>query len=361
MFHFRRKFTIYPILQISTLGLFSTSSNPTSLTLQFLTESCNLSPQSALKASKQITLKSTQNPNSVLTLFKNHNFTDTHITKIVTKQPNVLLADPDKTLKPRLDFLIENGISGNRLGETVSANSDILTRSLERQLIPFVEHIKTYLTAEKDIATAIGRSKRFNHVHIVSNVDALSKNGVPNYCIAKLFTLWPEVLTRSPDAFREAVEKIKEMGFDPSSSMFIRAVRTVLSMNKELLEAKFGIFLGFGWSREEVDSLFRKQPWCVTPSEEKLSKRLRFLMEELKWRPDQISKYSAPLFLDLEKRTMPRCMVLQALRSKGLIVKESQVARALLVSESSFLKSYVIKHQEVIPQILEIYNSERGK
>ena len=82
-----------------------------SLTVSYLRYSCGLSLESAVSASKLIHIRNREISDSVLELFTAHGFTKPYITTLISKGPSLLLADPVKTLKPKLEFFKVTGSS----------------------------------------------------------------------------------------------------------------------------------------------------------------------------------------------------------------------------------------------------------
>lgn len=56
-----------------------------------------------------------------MTFLRNHGFTDTQISKIVKASPQVLSANTQKTLLPKIEFLSSIGISGTDIPAVISA------------------------------------------------------------------------------------------------------------------------------------------------------------------------------------------------------------------------------------------------
>ncbi|XP_059623158.1 uncharacterized protein LOC132266321 [Cornus florida] len=82
------------------------------LTVSYLTNSCGLSLESAISASKKVNIKSTEKSNSVLELLRSHGFTENHISCIISRYPNLLLADPERTLIPKIEYFESLGLVG---------------------------------------------------------------------------------------------------------------------------------------------------------------------------------------------------------------------------------------------------------
>ncbi|KAF8395571.1 hypothetical protein HHK36_019521 [Tetracentron sinense] len=347
-------------LQISSLKSISKSTiQEPSLTVDYLINSCGLSPESALKAAQQIHIKTPTKPDSVLELLRNYGFTNTHIAKLITIRPQLLMADPIKTLKPKIEFFRNNGISDPILAKILSSDPNILRRSLEKHIIPSFNYIKSFLHTNKNVAIALGRTTWIFHNLPKQNITFLRDHGVPDSTISKIIMTNPRTLCVKSDKFNETVLKIIKMGFDPSSLMFAHGLWRLLGINKDIWEAKLAVYRSFGWSDDEILSMFRKQPICMAFSEKKISTALDFFMNKLNWTPAEIFKYPTSLFLSLEKRTMPRCSVIEVLLSKGLM-KKGQMGTALIVAEDDFLKNYVVKYEEGLPQLLKVYQGKMG-
>ncbi|KAF8395585.1 hypothetical protein HHK36_019535 [Tetracentron sinense] len=330
-----------------------------SLTVDYLVNSCGLSPESALKASQQIHIKTTSKPDSVLELFRNYGFTNTHLAKIINGLPSLLLADPIKTLKPKMEFFRNNGISDPILAKFLSANATILWRSLENQIIPSFNYLKSLLHTNDNIAFTLGRDSWILHRLQKQNISLLQNHGAPESTIFKIIMINPRVLCVKPDKFSENVMKIIEIGYDPSTLKFAYGLCILSGMKKGTWEKKLAVYRSFGWSEDEILSMFRKQSTCMVYSEKKISTALDFFMNKLNWTPAYISKYPTALFYSLEKRTVPRCSVFEVLLSKSLM-KKWDMGNALKMTEDEFLKNYVVKYQEDLPQLLTIYRSKMG-
>ncbi|OVA01489.1 Mitochodrial transcription termination factor-related [Macleaya cordata] len=340
----------------------STNPNPPSFTVDYLINSCGLPPKTALSVANKIRLCSTEKPDSVISLFQNHGFTTTQITKLISKRPSLLLSDPYKTLKPKIDFFYGLGIFGQDLSEFVALNPSCLAGSLHNQLIPSFNFLKTYLGTNSDILMTFKRCPKVLHHGLekvlIPNISILRNHGVPNCNISKLLISHPRVLTLKPDRLKEIVESVKKMGFDSSRPMFARAVRTIAGMSKSTLERKLAVYREFGFSEDDILSVFKKQPLCMNISEQKIRRGLEFFMEKLKWKPVLISVLPSLLTLSLEKRIIPWCGVLEILYSKGTIGKKLNLGTVLMLSQRDFLEKFVIKYQEAVPEVMKAYKGE---
>ncbi|KAJ9178535.1 hypothetical protein P3X46_010413 [Hevea brasiliensis] len=149
----------------------STSSNLNehSFAVSYLINSCGLTLKSAQSISKRICFETTERPDSVLRFLREHGFTNSQIPKIVEGRPQVLLAQPEKTLLPKFEFLRSIGVSRLGISIIVSRNPDLLTRSIQRHMIPLYEVLKSVLVSDKKVVTALKRMRRSFRLYSLSN------------------------------------------------------------------------------------------------------------------------------------------------------------------------------------------------
>ncbi|XP_077248872.1 uncharacterized protein LOC143888876 [Tasmannia lanceolata] len=354
-------------LQNPYLKSISTLSNPNdqpSFTISYLVNSCGLSEAAAHLVAKKVSIKTAENPDSVLCLFKNYDFDKTHISKLITKYPSLLLAKPDKTLKPKFEFFRDMGLSGSNLAKILYSNPNILERSLKKSTMPSIDFLRSHLRTNENIIFAIRRSPRLLHLGfqnlMVSNVSTLQKHGVPELGISKLIMTRPSALMVNPDRFSENIMAIKEMGYNPLKSTFIRAVNIMSVISKSTWEAKLEVYRSEGWSENEILHAFKTQPMCMGISEKKIRKACDYFVNKMGWKPSVISRNPNLLNLSLEKRIHPRCSITQILMSEGLIDKDLNLVRVLKLTEKDFMEKFVIKNQEKIPKIQRVYQNMIG-
>ncbi|XP_077249382.1 uncharacterized protein LOC143888878 [Tasmannia lanceolata] len=354
-------------LQNPYLKSISTLSNPNdqpSFTVSYLVHSCGLSEAAALLAAKKVRIETAKKPDSVLSSLQSYDFDKTHITKLITKCPSLLLVKPDKTLKPKFGFFRDLGLSGPDLAKILCSDPYILKRSLEKEIMPSIDFLRSHISTNENIVFALRRSSRLLQLsfqkRMVSNVSTLETHGVPKSGILKLIMNQSRALMVNPDRFSENIMTIKEMGFDPLTSTFIRAVFVMSLISKLTWEAKLEVYRSEGWSENEVVYAFKSQPMCMAISEKKIRKASDYFVNKMGWKPSFISRNPILLNLSLEKRVHPRCSVMQILMSEGLIDKDLNLAWVLKLTEIDFMEKFVIKNQEKIPKIRRLYENMIG-
>ncbi|KAG5514307.1 hypothetical protein RHGRI_035647 [Rhododendron griersonianum] len=351
---------LYPQTDLSPVTLTkSTSSNGDSYVVSYLIDSCGLSPEIAISASKKLEFETPERPDSVLDLLRTFGFTDTQISKLVRKQPKLLLANSEKTLLPKLEFYQTFGVSRSDLLRVLSGDANMLLRSLENHIIPSYNFLKSVLKSDKKVLYAMKRtswnvSADYTN-YVVPNIAVLREFDVPESKIGLLLTHHPEAILKKPEHFKEIVNMVKEMGFDPSKSTFLQAVHAIGKSNKSIWDRCCESFGKWGWSRDEILSAFKKQPHCMILSEKKIARGMDFIVNKMGWYSKDVARNPTILLYSLEKRIVPRCLVIQVLSSKGLLEKDLNLSTILMPPEKWFLERFVISYEKEVPHLLGVY------
>ncbi|KAK1295566.1 hypothetical protein QJS10_CPA16g01109 [Acorus calamus] len=268
-----------PFLKSITHSSESTPTDPkSSLTVSYLTASCGLSPESALKASKLVTLKTPKNADLVLDFLRSHGFDQTHIAKAITGQPRLITLRPERNLKPKVDFLTRYGFSDSQIIKLVSREPTIITRSIDKHIAPTLEFLRGLIGTQSDVIAAVDHStlllRPFYQERLVPNISALREHGVPVSQVSKFIIKYPNMFCMTASTrFREVVAVVHGMGIHPSQYIFIEAVRAMVCLSKSNWDGKFEVYKSFGWSEDEILSLFRGFPLCMMFSEKKIKER----------------------------------------------------------------------------------------
>ncbi|XP_031253822.1 transcription termination factor MTERF6, chloroplastic/mitochondrial-like [Pistacia vera] len=287
-----------------------------SLTVSYLTNSCGLSLKSAVSASKFIQLKNTERADSVLRFLSDHGFTKTQISKVVRGFPLVISIDPAKTLSPKIEFFRSIGLSRNELAVFIARSPKLLSSSLKNHLIPNYNFLKNVVIHDEKIVKVLKRmlwvflldlrSKNFG-----PNIALLKDIGVPQSRISFLVTHIPGAACSKHSKFCKVVNKVKEMGFNPTQTVFVMAVGAINQLKESVWESKLEVYRRWGWSEDEILAAFRRHPHCMQLSEKKITRAMDFLVNKMGWLSRDISKMPIILNYSLEKRIAPRCLVIQ--------------------------------------------------
>ena len=216
----------------------------------------------------------------VISVFKKYGFSQTQISNIIRAFPSVLLSDPHKTLLPKLEVFQSKAFTSSDIATVLSKNSKILQRSLKNYIISSFFLFKNFFGTNEDIINAIIRFGiipvgRFNTC-VLPNVNLLREIGVAESNISSLLKQKHSVAVTNLVRFKEIVEKVKEMGFNPLKFSFIQAVFAMVGMNKSTWERKVNVYKRWDLSQEEILAGFRKCPCCIMASEDKIMQGMDF-------------------------------------------------------------------------------------
>ncbi|GKU94241.1 hypothetical protein SLEP1_g7767 [Rubroshorea leprosula] len=230
-----------------------------SLTVSYLTDSCGFSLDKAIFASKWINLKNTEGPNSVLMLLKSYGFTKSDIATLISKHPRCLMANPEKTLRPKIEFFESLGI----VGESVLYSKErILKSSLRKQIIPFVDFVKGNFGTGENIVCSLKSVSTWSifwcnpDKAMVPNISTLRAQAMPEGHIQTLLVWHPRAFACKLDFFEEMVHEVKAMGLEPTKKSFIYALHPKTAMSKETWEKKEELLMSYGWLEEQFQYAF---------------------------------------------------------------------------------------------------------
>ncbi|KAJ8647558.1 hypothetical protein MRB53_000581 [Persea americana] len=265
---------------------------------------------------------------------------------MVTKFPSLLLSDPNKTLSPKIDVFKRYGVSGPDLTKIISSSPSLFQASVNKQIIPSFDFLRSVVHTDENVSATLRRSSRLFQSNlekkIAPNISIIRSHGVPDSNIAKLIVTHPRTVLLGVERFGEIVAFVKEMDFNPLSANFTFAIRVMSGMKKSNWERKMKVYERLGWSKEEFLSAFKVQPKCMMVSEEKIVKVAEFLQCEMGWKPSILAKCPNLLLYSLEKRTIPRCLLLRILIKKGLIMEEPEI----VVFALKFFKDFPSKERK---------------
>ncbi|KAF2322035.1 hypothetical protein GH714_005909 [Hevea brasiliensis] len=125
--------------------------------------------------------------------------------------------------------------------------------------------------------------------------------GISQSSISYLVIQSPSVMCQKVRKFAEVVKKVMNLGFDPSKSVFVEAVRAFHFMSHKTWEHKTEVYGRFGLSEDEIWSMFRKRPNCMSLSEKKVTGVMNFLVCKMGWQAAVVARVPSILCLSLER------------------------------------------------------------
>ncbi|XP_027772418.1 uncharacterized protein LOC107017007 [Solanum pennellii] len=345
---------------IKSQCLYSTSA--TSALVKYLVDSLGFSKQEASSASSKVTSrKHLDNPDLVINFLKQTGFRNTQVKKLVFMAPKLLYHDVNKTLKPKFQCLMDLGLSGSDLAKLTTKDTTIVEKGLVTHLRPTIDFLRKILGSDEDVVKAIKKSSwliSFNaHQIMKNNVVLLRNSGVSDVKIRKVVLICPHYLTQKPEWVKDLLHRLeKDFRIPLHSPMFPYGFHALAAQKKSKYENKIEIFKSFGWSNDYVLMMFRKLPYCIALSEDKIQKALSFYMNRLGCEPAYLASHPSILVFSLEKRVVPRMQVLKILDEKKIERRKLGFYYALTITETKFMDYFVLPYKDQIPDLYEQLN-----
>ncbi|KAJ4906374.1 Mitochondrial transcription termination factor family protein [Raphanus sativus] len=308
-----------------------------SFTISYLINSCGLSPDYAIVAARKLLLDSPNAPTQFST------------SSVTTVSP-----------PPRSPASSRNAPSNPRL------RSHHLDKKPRQPAHPFHNFLKSVLEADEKIVAALRRTTWIfleDHTkNLVPNINHMSETGVPEKCVQLLLTHFPEAVMQRKDEFKEITKQAKEMGFNPGKTTFVLAIHALSGKgNRSIWDKCFEVYRRWGWSEDDIMCAFKKHPHSMMLSERKINRTMEFLVKEMNLEPRSIAGCPVVLFFSLDKRIIPRCSVVKVLASKGLVKEDWSLTSLLVPVEKVFLEKLVVKYEEELPELMDVYRGYTTK
>lgn len=331
--------------------------------VNYLINTLDFSKAKALKVSNRCHwVRSVEKPELVVHFFKSVGFTDAQIQSTVHSIPRILIADVEKTIKPKIQLFQELGITGSDLCKLISSHASLLTRSVEKAIKPSIKILDKVLvngTENGDLFRVLQRSdwviQRSPHLRLIPNILYLESIGVVGSRLLLLLKNQPRLLTVPQSELKKRVSKLLDIGFSTNSRMFLHGLYTLGSMTHETFLRKLQLFQSLGFSKNKCTEMFRNAPSVFRTSEEKIRLGLEFFLETMKLNKSTLVQHPALLMFSMEKRVIPRYQVLQLIKSKKLVKKEPSFYFVMCLPEHLFLEKYVSRFEETAEELLMAY------
>ncbi|CAJ2662065.1 unnamed protein product [Trifolium pratense] len=354
----QKSYPLFPFQFSHKFKLCTTSSDSVSesesFTVSYLINNIGFTREKALKASKRVRFNSPEKPNSAFTFFRNFGFSDTDIKKICIKEPWLLTSDTHNSILPKIEFFLSKGASMSEISRLLMASPRILQFSLENRIIPHFEFYNRILKSDKaTICCMIRHSILLAYNLVPVNVKLLIDYGVCDSSIVKLLLTRPTILG-SIDLIK-SLEEVKGLGFNPSTSTFGIALVAKKCMSKTRWNEKVVAFKKWGWSDEDIVESFRLQPNLMLSSVDKINLVMSFWVNQLGWNSLALTRKPQIFGFSLQKRIIPRALVVQYLQMKGLRKNYASLVTPFFWSEELFLRKYVYCFKEESKYLLKLY------
>ncbi|TKW20521.1 hypothetical protein SEVIR_4G094500v4 [Setaria viridis] len=361
-----------PCLLLSTST--STSPAPFSLELEdYLVAACGLTPAQARKASQQAfdeaakrsrkpieefsyprLNSASKNPDAILALLSGVGLSRADIAAVVAADP-LLLHSSVKTVGPRLLALRDRlGLSPPQIVRFLLVGSDALCHDV----IPKLQFLISFYGSFEQVLVVVKRSNSLLRVGLESvikpNIALFRQIGVQD--IVQLCSNTPRLLTFNLERLKDCLLRAEELGVPRTSRMFKYAVSLVAGNSKEKVAAKLEFFKRtLGCSEAEVSIAMSKVPTILGISDENLTRKIEFLVNEVGMEPQYILERPILLGYSLKKRLLPRHRVVKALQAKGLLNSNMNLFSLAVIGEEAFRLKFVDCHKDSVPGLAGYY------
>ncbi|RXI05210.1 hypothetical protein DVH24_006467 [Malus domestica] len=319
-------------LRLLRLGSPHSSFSNIVASINYLINSCGLSPEGPISASKWVKFRTPERVDSVLSFLRNHGFSTTQISKMVRSFSNLLEMHPEKNLLPKLEFFTSFGVSKGDLAKTLAYGPKLLATSLEKRIAPLMISLRVCFL----------RKMRGSWIFAEGE-------GTPQSCISHLLAYHPKVFMRKPKELGGLVDEVKQMGFNLQKSNSVIAIYALCGNNRSVWNRSRQLYKRWGWSEDDVLSAFRRHPRCMTMSEKKLMLAMDFLVNV---------RDGVVLKNDCKTATGPPLQFGEEVGSKG--IENLSLYSLLVPAEKYFLERFVARYINEVPQLLSVYQGKVG-
>ncbi|XP_021766756.1 transcription termination factor MTERF9, chloroplastic-like [Chenopodium quinoa] len=293
-----------------------------------------------------------ENANSVITFFKQIGLEQSHIRNVVVSEPQILLCNVDRTLIPKIQAFHNIGFSGSDFGELIRVNPFTFFLGSHSRIVPAIQALREIIGCEHLVIRFLKKSRRLRLSYVPKllqpNVALLRSYGISIESIRKYLLRDVSPFLQNVEFFENAVIKVEEeLGISRESPQFYAGLYLLTRNSEKTIESKRKVFRSFGWTESDIATLSSSIPFLLALSEATIKKKLDFLMNELGYEPSYLLKRCNLLTCSLGKRILPRHNTLIVLKEKGFIKMDYLLESSLSMTESRFLKKFVLPFKEV--------------
>jgi mTERF domain-containing protein, mitochondrial len=351
-------------LRFNRIATHATSDAPTQasppnphFSLEYLVRSCGLSSEEALSASEHIKhLKSPDKPDAVLQYLRETGISESVIRSIVSRNPRILCSSVENNVRPNIDKLQELGFSIEEISYIIATKP----RLLQFNIVAKLDFWLGILGSVENLFVVLKRNGSLLYSNlenvIVPNLSfLLEQYGLSLSQIARLIKLDSRVVTSNPAVLKMNAKRAENWGFVCSSRMFMYALIMVCKLNQRILDARLKNLEQLGFSQEEVTCMISKAPRLLGFAEKFVCRKMEYLINEAGCDKTDLVRNPVLLMCSLENRLIPRTVVRNLLRSKGLPVGNRAISSFMQQSEERFVKNFILPYENIIPGLHRVY------
>ncbi|XP_078150278.1 transcription termination factor MTERF8, chloroplastic-like [Carex rostrata] len=325
--------------------------------IEYLIQSCGLPSDKVIQASKKIQhLKSPDKPDSVLQFLRQTGISESDITMSVSRNPLILCSSVEKNWRPNVAKLQEVGISIEDISCIISHSP----KAFQLNFVSKVDFWRRVLGSVENLTLVLKRNASLLQSNlekaIVPNLSFLEEQCGLSVCqIAQLIKCRPRIIISSTEVLKMKAKRAEELGVSHSSQMFVYALVVACCLNQRIIDARLTNLKNLGFSQDEVTTFVSKNPMVLTIAEEMMRSKIQFMIKDAGCDKLHVVRNPFVLTLSLEKRLIPRSLVLKLLESKGLRVAKRGFPFFARLTEKKFLEKIVLSFEHTIPGLHRAY------
>uniref|UniRef100_A0A1J3IEF1 Transcription termination factor 3, mitochondrial n=1 Tax=Noccaea caerulescens TaxID=107243 RepID=A0A1J3IEF1_NOCCA len=193
-------------------------------------------------------------------------------------------------------------------------------------------------------------------------VNVYKRLGFDEGDVWEMFKKWPISLSHSEKKIKQKFETLMKCGLvEDEVRLVCKKFPQVIGVSEEKIESSIETFLGIGLSRDEFAVMVKRYPACVGLARDTVMKKAEFLVKKMNWRLKELVSNSQVVGYSMEKRIVPRCNVIEALLSRGLLGSGvPSLSSVLVCTDQSFLNKYVRKHddEQLVLELMDVFTGE---
>ncbi|XP_062115996.1 transcription termination factor MTERF15, mitochondrial-like [Humulus lupulus] len=248
---------------IRPMSELSSSIDRQSFTVSYLQNSCGFSQNSAIAASKKLLFENSEQPDSVLELLRTQGLTQSQIEKIIFTRPQLLEANLEDTLRPKMEFLESLGFSGASMVNLVTKDP----RVLDCDLVDSVQLFRAHGFSDEQIKALTMKRASLHFYNVKKTVkpklEFFKFMGFTDEDIARIVSSEPYILERSlENQIIPCIEVLKRvLGTDENVRKVIKACYWILEYNLEkMLVPNISLLKSHGVPENLIVKLFLTHP-----------------------------------------------------------------------------------------------------
>ncbi|GAV68230.1 mTERF domain-containing protein [Cephalotus follicularis] len=254
---------LFSTSSLQTTSQLSNSTGQQSLTLSYLQNSCGLSLESAVSASKKLNIDNTHNPDSVMEFLRTLGLTQAHIKKLIMRRPLFLLADLENTLMPNMELFRSLGMSCSDLVKMINKYPKVI----ESDAKTVVEFFRVNGFSDEQIASLSIKCPILYLYNADKNVkpklEYFKSLGFSDVEITNVLSTEPYILERSlENQIMPCIEVLRRLlGNDENVLKAISSCYRLLEFNlEEVLEPNIWRLMKHGVPQSSVLKILVREP-----------------------------------------------------------------------------------------------------